>query len=132
MSQDRHGYPVQSLGKGAVSRNGHGQGMDYIIWSLGMRAMLGQLECSLGISYVTVRALTQHGRYHRIGHDCLSCRHDMGYVTEGALRYEHQVYGRSMSSWHVVCAWSVSNMGHRRDMGYVTWWAPRGDHLAFM
>ena len=59
MSRDGHDYLAQSLGQ-----NGHSLGMDYVIWSLGTWAMLGQLECRLGIGCVTFRALTGHVRRH--------------------------------------------------------------------
>ena len=55
MSHDRCGYLMQSLGKEVYHLNGRSLGMDYVIWSLGRRAILGQFGVSTGhcLSHIT-------------------------------------------------------------------------------
>ena len=62
MSYDGRDYLAQSLGE-----NGHSLVLDYVIWSLGVWAVLEQLECTLGTGCVTLQALTGLVRRHMMG-----------------------------------------------------------------
>ena len=54
LSHGVHAYVAHR--QGVVSLNGHSLGMDYVIQSLDTWALLGVLECRLGIGCITLRA----------------------------------------------------------------------------
>ena len=94
--------PGAKLRQASASLSGHSLGMDYAVWPLGTRAMLGQLECRPDIACAMLRALTGHGGCHAMGMIVLLCMLDVEDVTSGRLMCNHLACGLSMGSWHVV------------------------------